>query len=657
MVNKVNSVLQVGRMAELEAIDLVRKILDDQDRYQRGDIAELAQKLEYIPLALTQAVAYIWEKGCPIQRYLALYEKSRVNALILLGHSATNSLAEDEARNAVTTTWMMSFTQIKDQNTLAADILSLLAFLDRHCIPDELIRRRDPSLSDMDFEEACGLLKGFSLIEEIPLTLRGESHAAFSLHRMVQLVTQEWLKFYGETAVWAEKALVAVSIVFPPGEREEWKSCEIYLPHVKVVLDSKVQSEDGSVSTSKAALLHNAATYFRVKGYHGRAEETACEAVAARQASVGPKHPDTLASHTSLSRVLFEQGRIEAAMELQLKAVKAAGSSIPEDHPDMLRAVAHLAALHGIQGRCVEAERLQKHVLELGEPKLGQDHPDVLLTMRDLAVTYGHLGRYDEAEKLNQLVLERRTRVLGDDHPETLISMLDLAATYMRQNSVLKAKLAEEKERKVIEARVKVLGKEHPATIQAMEHLRDTYEWQGRHDDAVKLQEQIRAINRKGNGQTAELSDAEKLNMSRNIMTYELPIHSNRIRRMSHDEDLVVETTTEEEQEAEGGPQLRATRSWVDLNHAVNVDDTTNTEQVGTRVPNTNPGHRHTQSMSTSASLLSSANNIPARDQTKRTRSSVGGFRSRFKSWQGESGEQSGKSEEKSWNKSWFPRR
>ncbi|KIW67282.1 hypothetical protein PV04_06547 [Phialophora macrospora] len=654
MVHNVNSVLQVKRMGELEAIDMVQKILDDKEKYRREDISELAKKMEYIPLALAQAVAYIWGNSLPIQRYLTQYEKSRANELMLLRHNATNGLAKDEARNAVTTTWKISFAQIKQQNPLAANILYLFAFLDRHCIPDELIRRLYPSLLDMDFENACGLLKAFSLIEEIPLTLRGESHAAFTLHRMVQLVTQEWLQDAKETAVWAEQALVAVSIVFLPGEREEWKSCEIYLPHVKVVLESKVQSEDGNVSTSKPALLHNAATYFRVKGYHRRAEETAREAVAARQASIGSKHPDTLASHTSLSRVLLEQGRIEEAMELQLEAMKAAGSSIPENNPAMLRAVAYLAALHGIQGRFDEAERLQKHVLKMSEPLLGNDHPDVLHTLRDLAVSYGHRGRYDEAEKLSQLVLERRTRVLSEDHPETLISMLDLAATYMQQNSAPKAILAEEIERKVIEVRGIVLGKEHPATIQAMEHLRGTYEWQGRHDDAAKLQEQIKAINRNGSQQTAELSDAEKLNMSRNIVTYELPLRSNRTRRMSHDEDLAaVETTPEEEQEAEG-PQIQARRSWVDANHA--VDGTTKTEQVDIHVPNTQLGHHYARSMSSSASPLSSANLIPARDQAKSPRSSVGGFRSRIKSWQGESGEWTGKSEEQSRKKGWFSR-
>lgn len=649
MVKRMSSLLQVRRMADQEAISLVRKILEDEDEYKEQHITELADKLEHIPLALTQAAAFIWENTSSIQTYLRLYEQSRVNALKLLGHTAASTVAEDEARNAVTTTWMMSFTQIKQQNLLAANILSLLAFLDRHCIPDELIRRRDKTLSDMDFETACGLLKRFSLIEESPLNIRGQIHAAFSLHRMVQLVTQQWLQFCEEAAIWAENALVAVSIVFPPGEREEWKSCEIYLPHVEVVLESQVQSEGGSVLASKAALLHNAGTYFRVKGYHGRAEETAAEAVAVRKASLGAGHPDTLASQTSLSRIYLEQGRVEEALKLQLEAVADAKPSLPEENPGLLRAVAHLAALHGIQHRYDEAERLQARVLELSTRTQGLDHPDTLLTMRDLAITYGHLSRYDEAEALNSLVLEHRRRVLGEDHPETLISMLDLATTYGRQISDEKARMAEEMELKVIEARKRVLGEEHPATIQAMEHLCGTYHWQGREKEAAKLEEQIKAIDRRGGLNSNNPSARTLLTMSHEIMTYQLPSLS-RTRPLSRDESSMVIAIEKKEADK---PRLRPMKSWSDGNYAVETPTGVEPARLNSSRPTI--AHHHAQSMSSSSSLLSPAD-IPPRGQPRRSRSPMPGFRSRWKSLQGDSGDGPERPDEKTGKRGWIIR-
>lgn len=649
MVKRMSSLLQVRRMADLEAVNLVRMILEDEDEYTKKDITQLADKLEHIPLALTQAAAFIWENTSSIQTYLRLYEQSRINALELLGHTAASTLAEDDARNAVTTTWMMSFTQIKQQNSLAADILSLLAFLDRHCIPDELIKRRDKNLSDMDFETACGLLKRFSLVEESPLNIRGHIHAAFSLHRMVQLVTQQWLQFYGEAATWAENALVAVSIVFPPGEREEWKSCEIYLPHVEVVLESRIQSEGGRVLASKAALLHNAGTYFRVKGYHGRAEETAAEAVAVRKASLGAGHADTLASHTSLSRIYLEQGRVEEALKLQLEAVAAARPFLPEENPGLLRAMAHLGALHGIQHRYEEAELLQARVLELSKRTQGLDHPDTLLTMRDLAITYGYLSRYDEAEALNRLVLERRKQVLGDDHPETLISMLDLATTYGRQISDEKARKAEELEFKVIEARKRVLGEEHPATIQAMEHLCGTYYWQGRDREAAELQEQIKAIDRRGGQKSDGVINATLLTMSHDITTYQLPILS-RTQRGSRDKSSTVDAIAGKET---GTPKLQAMKSWTD---EYVLDDPKVAWPVQPSGSRPTMGHHHAQSM-VSSSLLLAPTNVPADGPTDRSRSPVRGFRSRWKSWQGGLGEQPEKPEEQSRKKGWSLRK
>lgn len=652
MVKRMNSLIQVKRMRDLEAVDLVRKILEDETEYKTEDITKLANKLEYIPLALTQAAAFIWENTSAITTYLRLYEQSRINALELLDHSSASTLAEDEARNAVTTTWMMSFTQIKEQNLLAANILSLLAFLDRHCIPDELIRRQDTSISDMDFETACGLLKRFSLIEESPVSINGKTHSAFSLHRMVQLVTQKWLQFYEQATVWAEKALVAVSIVFPPGETEGWKSCEIYLPHVEVVLESQAQSNSGSVLASKAALLHNAGTYFRVKGYHGRAEETASEAVAVRKASLGAGHPDTLASHTSLSRILLEQGRVEEAMTLQLEAVASSEPSVEEENPNLLRAMAHLGALNGIQGRYEEAERLQARVLEVSRRTQGLDHPDTLLTMRDLAVTYGHLGRYDEAETLNKQVLERRRQTLGEEHPETLISMLDLATTYGWQNLYEKARMAEEIEVEVIEARKRVLGDEHPATIQAMEHLCGTYIWQERYKDAAKLQDQINAIDRRGGHKTDKLLGAALLTMSHDITTYHLPLLVRQTRRMSRDECTVV--VGSEDKDPEAKPKIRAMKSWTDLSYVVDAP----TSAEGVEMPDSKMagGHHHAQSISTSSSLLSPAN-FPTSGNQRRSQSPAPGFRSRWKSWQGTLDPEPVESQEKARKKGWTLRR
>ena len=263
------SLLNVLTMGQSEAAELVHQVLAGEE-YSDENVHELTKSLEYIPLAITQAAAFILENCISIPIYIQRYVDNKDDAIELLSHDFEALGRDEETHNAVTTTWMLSFKQIKDKSPYAADILSLMACVDCHCVPEELLRKYRERNSSTDFEKACGTLKAFSLIEENPLAIAKEPHRAFSMHRMVQLVTRQWLIHHDESRHWADNSLIVVSKVFPPGERENWDRCEVYLPHVQMVLDSK----DGSASGTevKADLLHNASSYFRVKGYHGRAE-------------------------------------------------------------------------------------------------------------------------------------------------------------------------------------------------------------------------------------------------------------------------------------------------------------------------------------------------------------------------------------------------
>jgi tetratricopeptide (TPR) repeat protein len=518
------SLINVLPMGKAEAADLVYQVLAGED-YSDEDVRQLTQSLEYIPLAITQAAAFILENCISIPIYIQRYMDNKDDAIELLSHDFEALGRDDETHNAITTTWMLSFKQIRDQNSYAADILSLMAFLDRHCIPEELLRKyREPN-SSTDFEKACGTLKAFSLVEENTMTIAGKPHRSFSMHRMVQLVTRQWLVHHHESTIWADNSLIVVSKVFPPGERENWDRCEVYLPQVQMVLESNDGSEAGA--EFKADLLHNASSYFRVKGYHGRAEQVGREAVEMRQKLLGSSHPDTILSLTSLSRIHMEQGRLDDAIKVQQSAVtqtmlntkEEVGENIhAKNHIEAnLHATRHLAAIYGIQGQYEKAEKLELQVVDESKRLLGENHPDTLLAMRDLGVTYGCLGRPDEAKPLHQHVLKLRKQILGDDHPETLISMSDLAITYCQQDPLKNASKVELLMCFVVEARKRILGNQHPNTLQAMRDLAIVYELQNRDDEveSIKseiLEESLRAQN---------MRDASFRAMSDGIVTYQ----------------------------------------------------------------------------------------------------------------------------------------
>jgi tetratricopeptide (TPR) repeat protein len=566
IVKRLGPLIQIPPMGRSESIDLLSKILKGGE-YEDKDIEKLADALEHIPLALSQAAAFILENSISIGRYLRLLRDNR-HAFELLS-DGTNSA---EAQSAVTTTWIVSFKQIGQQNPRAANILSLIAFLDRQGVPEDLIRTHDKTLSDVDFEKACGVLKAFSLIDEKQLTIHGENHRTFNMQQLVQRVTRQWLESHGKSSQqWEENALIAVSKVFPPEECEDWKKFEIYLPHVQVVLERKIESALGT--DAKTDLLLHASSYFRVKGYHARAAEMGREAVEIRKQSLGLKHSKTLASHINLSRILLEQKKVKEARELLAEAVAAAESTVEKSNRDMLRARAHLAALLGIQEKYRDAKRLQKSVIEMSKNALGEEHLDTLLFMRDLAVTYGHQKLYDKAETLFRRVLEIRKGKLGPDHPETLISMLDLAEILELQDPEKNASEAEDLASQVVEGRKRILGDEHPATLLAIGTLAKTYEWQDQWGKAEALREQIIYFSSNGCKDPENHPQSALRFMSYEITTYKLPKQESRP-WPSPDQARTSSIASDDSMLApDSGPNemmdIRKMKSWTDVKRAV----------------------------------------------------------------------------------------
>jgi hypothetical protein len=173
---------------------------------------ELVRELDYLPLAITQAAAYISARvtRMTVPRYLALYRNDKVSQTRLLDEESGDLRRDPGVPNSVIRTWQISFDQIKEKWPSAAKLLSLVAMLDRQGIPDFLLRASYPN--DLDLEAALSPLEEFSLISVEKWSTK------FEIHRLVQLATRKWLERYQELERWQEMAVKVVSDAFPDGE-------------------------------------------------------------------------------------------------------------------------------------------------------------------------------------------------------------------------------------------------------------------------------------------------------------------------------------------------------------------------------------------------------------------------------------------------------
>ena len=368
-----NCVISVGSMEKEHALTLMKRKLGAL--HNQEEVVRLAGELEFMPLAMVQAAAYIRQRAprCTVVQYIDKLGKNEKSRLSLLNRDEGDLRRDREARNSIVLTWEISFEHIRQIRRSAADFLALMSFFDRQAISETLLKSKTSDrtqftrsqaigqysgtpqsdtgsrVSDEDsedtsgteddkFEEDIAMLRGYSFISITADT------TMFEMHRLVQFAMQRWLKINNSFERWAVQFMSNLNNVFPPGYFENWNECRSLFPHAMMALQAKLIEEEAIMA----------------------------------QASL-----------------LLRSGRYASGI-----------------------------------GAYDIAEKMRKKSATIWERLLGDEHPSTLTSKADLATTYRNQGRWNEAEKLGLEVLETSKRVLGDEHPDTIRSKANLALTY-----------------------------------------------------------------------------------------------------------------------------------------------------------------------------------------------------------------------------------
>ncbi|KAF3389938.1 Nephrocystin-3 [Talaromyces pinophilus] len=522
-------IIVVEPMDEARARALFNKKLGNQDKQHHNsyDVAELAAELDFIPLAIIQAAAYISDpdRGCSVRQYLKKFQKNDRKKIRLLGHEEGQFRRDWEAKNSVLITWQISFESIRESRRSAADLLSLMSFFDRQGIPKALLydhSGRDAveihSEADSDSESQSSVTDKFNndilILRRYSLISINVDRTTFSMHNLVQLATRQWLEANGELEKWKWQYIRNLNAELPTGEYENWEQCQILFPHAKSAARQKPEGRDALIEW--ASVLYKAASYDWRKGNGAEGAKLSVRAMKTWKKYLGPDHEKTLGSMEIVGLTHLVQGRWKEAEELFMQVIETRKRVLGVEHPDTLTSMGNLASTYRNQGRWKEAEELDMQVMETTKRMLastyrnrgrwkeaeelevqvieitkrvqGVEHPDTLASIANLASTYRDQGRWKEAEELFMQVMETRKRMLGKEHPSTLTSMGNLASTYRNQG---RWKEAEELDVQVMEMTKRMLGVEHPSTLTSMGNLASTYWNQGRWKEAEELEVQV----------------------------------------------------------------------------------------------------------------------------------------------------------------------
>ncbi len=511
------SPIMVFPMSSTEGEELLRSKLPEEFEVEEADARELVDTLGRLPLAISQAAAFITENSMDVREYLQAFKSDVSEVQDLLSQDLGDhrrDVGDEQRENSILSTWKLSFDQITLQQPRAAHILSFMAVLDRCSIPKSLLVNDEERV--IDFTLALGTLQAFSLIV-------AEKREAFGLHRLVQISMRRWLELQGTLRTWQETALRVLSERFPTGDYENWQQCELLSPHAQEVIGYNFESKD--VLVRRAKILDNLARFDFQQSRYSLAFDRYEEVIRVRKSLLGPEELDTLHSICSLGQVLFHQSKYSEAERMLRESLAKRERTLGMDHSDTNLNVGHLAEVVRGLRRYDEAEALYKRALAGHEDDLGDDliamkNMDNLgSVLRDagrleeaeecvrkafdarerctgefslptlgsvshLAMILRLRGNLDEAEVMNKRALAGFERVLGREHHFTLRSLDDLAIIFRCQG---KLDAAEEQNRRALGGLAKVLGPNHRRTLASTKHLALILQLKSRYNGAEAL--------------------------------------------------------------------------------------------------------------------------------------------------------------------------
>jgi tetratricopeptide (TPR) repeat protein len=243
-------------------------------------------------------------------------------------------------------------------------------------------------------------------------------------------------------------------------------------------------------------------------GRYAQALPLAQKALQIRYKDLGPEHPETAISLTTLGLLYQEMGSLDEALPLLERALKIREKAIGRENPDTATSVNNLAELYRLRGTPDKALPFFERALRIRERVQGPEHPDTASSLNTLAAFYQDKGDYDQALPLYERALKIREKALTSNHPDTAASLNNLAELYRLRGAFEKALPLHEKALRINE---KILGPFHPTTALSFTNLATLYHDMGFYTKAQPLYERALQIRQKTLG-LEHLGTAQSLN-------------------------------------------------------------------------------------------------------------------------------------------------
>lgn len=464
----------------------------------------LARKLDYLPLALEQAGAYVAARRISFTNYLALFDAAAAHLL------ARKSLGSTHYPDSVITTWQSTTALF---SPIARALLRLCSPLAETPIPAAMFEEHAEAVhayAGVPFPagDTLGRLAvSEAIVDELACysMIGNWNGTTFQVHGLVQAVG--WLQLVPEDqgALCTEAA--GLICAYGPDEAHDPKNFGIWdvvFPHAEAVHRRRPNHPSARPSVVLSTRL---AQYSFARARFEDSARYAQERVAMQEAAHGPNSEEVADGLLNYGEPLRELGRRAEAEQAfrrsaairrtfaeirplnlatslnylgmalddsdEKESVFREGLSICESSGELESLTAckllhNLAESRNQKGDFDAAEPLYRRSLAGLERLVGWEHPATLIAAAGLGMLLEKRGDYAAAEPLCQRALDGFERMLGMDHLYTLI-VSNEQATLLRKLG--RAAETQPLLRRVIEATVKQRGVMHPLSVHYCNNL------------------------------------------------------------------------------------------------------------------------------------------------------------------------------------------
>ncbi|KAJ4011437.1 hypothetical protein NW752_008435 [Fusarium irregulare] len=475
-----SDVIDIEQMDREESTMLLGKSLARKQLLQdEKSVIELLTYLTFLPLAITQAAAYLNRTRAPIRTYLGLLQKAEHNDMRVLEMEFRDNTRYKGSQNAIGTTWIVSFRQIQKSDQLAVDLLSFISCIEPKAIPQSIL----PEAEADELEWAIGTLCSYSFL------VRREESDVFDMHSLVHTATRGWLKKQGRERQASNDAICHLAARFPVMNDAHYGTRWEYLPHAMRLLS---QNHEDKTSGVYQLFEKVGCTFYADRRFK---EAISCfeEVCLWRQGCQPETEDDRLSSEHELARAYLNDRRIKDAIRILEHVVEVRREILGEKDHARLASEHELASAYLNDRRIKDAIRTFEHIVKVRRETLGKKDHDRLTSEHELARAYLNDRRIKDAIRIFEHVVEVRRETLGEKDHARLASEHELARAYLGNQRIKDAIRIFEH---VVEVQRETLGEKDHDRLTSEHELGRAYLNNKQIKDAIRIFEHVVKVRR-----------------------------------------------------------------------------------------------------------------------------------------------------------------